>query len=61
MVISVRHLLIILGIFFLLITSGCNGNNPAQTIYTHLEKAVVLEEVFEQQQQPLLAAEKKRT
>ncbi|OLO40977.1 hypothetical protein BTR23_04410 [Alkalihalophilus pseudofirmus] len=38
---------------------GACGNNPAENMYTHLEKAVVLEEVFEQQQEPIVAAEKK--
>lgn len=43
----------------LLFLGGCGGANPAETIYQYLEKAVVLEEMFEEQQQPLIEAEQK--
>lgn len=45
-------------LFFIFLLSGC-GENPAETIYEHLEKAVVLEEMFKEQQAPLVEAEQK--
>nr|WP_285890175.1 YkyA family protein [Halalkalibacter oceani] len=38
--------------------SGC-GEEPAETVYQHLEAAVELEQPFEEQQEPLQAAELK--
>lgn len=43
-------------IFFVIIT-GCTKVNPAEDIYHHLEKAVSLEGVFDEQQEPLTKAE----
>ncbi|WNF35617.1 YkyA family protein [Bacillaceae bacterium IKA-2] len=42
---------------FIVIITGCTKVNPAEDIYHHLEKAVSLEVVFEQQQEPLSKAE----
>ncbi|WP_209123690.1 YkyA family protein [Alkalihalobacillus sp. BA299] len=55
---KLKHLSFILGVVMVLFLGAC-GSKPAENMYTHLEKAVVLEEVFEQQQEPLVAAEKK--
>ncbi|MBU8906756.1 YkyA family protein [Desertibacillus haloalkaliphilus] len=41
-----------------MVLSGCS-TDPAETIYNHLEKAVAMEDVFEQQQQPLVDAEQR--
>lgn len=48
----------IVSIVFAVLLSGC-GENQAETIYQHLEKAVVLEDMFKEQQAPLLEAEQK--
>jgi hypothetical protein len=43
-----------------LLLTACNkGPEPAEEIYNHLEKAVLLEEVFEEQQAPLVELETK--
>ncbi len=44
-------------IMVLLLISGCSKVNPAEDMYHHLEKAVSLEGVFEEQQEPLSRAE----
>ncbi len=44
--------------FILVFLAAC-GQKPADYVYKHLEKAVELEEPFEQQQEPLQEAEKK--
>lgn len=41
----------------IMIVTGCTKVNPAEEIYHHLEKAVSLEIVFEEQQEPLSKAE----
>ncbi|MEB1809912.1 MAG: YkyA family protein [Bacillaceae bacterium] len=55
---KLKHFGLILSITMVMFLAAC-GNNPAENMYTHMEKAVVLEEVFEQQQEPLIIAEKK--
>lgn len=47
----------IMMMIFIVIITGCTKANPAEDIYHHLEKAVSLEAVFEQQQEPLSKAE----
>lgn len=52
-----KSLLLSMMLFLVLIfLSGC-GEKTVETIYAHLEKAVVLEEMFKEQQKPLLEAE----
>ncbi|MFV8826974.1 YkyA family protein [Alkalihalobacterium sp. APHAB7] len=55
---KLKHFGLILSMTMVMFLAAC-GNNPAENMYTHMEKAVVLEEVFEQQQEPLIVAEKK--
>ncbi|WP_096199181.1 YkyA family protein [Bacillus sp. FJAT-45350] len=54
--VKVKGTLILSVLTLLLLLTGC-GTNPAETMYGHLEKAVVMEEIFEQQQEPLVEAE----
>jgi len=49
--------ILIITVFVSLLT-GC-GKSPEEEIYNHLESAVSLEAVFEEQQQPLVELEKK--
>lgn len=49
--------ILIITVFISLLT-GC-GKSPEEEIYNHLESAVSLEAVFEEQQQPLVELEKK--
>ncbi|WP_216828138.1 YkyA family protein [Alkalihalobacterium elongatum] len=55
---KLKYVGLVLGMAMVVFLAAC-GNNPAEDMFTHMEKAVVLEEVFEQQQEPLVAAEKK--
>ncbi|HHY73920.1 MAG TPA: hypothetical protein GX497_12040 [Bacillus bacterium] len=51
-----KNIIVIIGFIFIL--AGC-GKSLEEEIYSHLEKAVSLEAVFEEQQQPLVELEKK--
>ncbi|WP_078554970.1 YkyA family protein [Bacillus alkalicellulosilyticus] len=44
--------------FCILFITAC-GTNPAETMFQHMEEAVALEKEYENQQQPLVEAEKK--
>lgn len=56
-----RYIKYIFLVSLLFLVSGCNlfGPTPEEEIYNHLEKAVSLEEEFENQQTPLVTLEKK--
>lgn len=55
-----RRSTILLFTFLLLVIAGCSAkSNPAEDMYVHLEKAVELENVFAQQQEPLVNDEQK--
>jgi hypothetical protein len=44
-------------LILLVVAVGCTKTNPAEDVYYHLEKAVSLEAIFEEQQEPLSKAE----
>ncbi|MFZ3579632.1 YkyA family protein [Virgibacillus sp. DJP39] len=56
---SYRKSAIILFVGLIAFLSGCNGSSPSKEIYSHLEKAVSLEESFEKQQKEIVELEKK--
>ncbi|MFD1038721.1 YkyA family protein [Virgibacillus byunsanensis] len=56
---SYKNLIVYMALGLLAVLSACNGTSAQEEVYNHLEKAVTLEETFQQQQEPIAELEQK--